>query len=145
MSTVQQLLKAVHQKTVYNVSPDRTIFEVMEIMDDKNIGALLVMDGDNLVGVVSERDVARRVVLDPKITSGSEVSLIMTRDPSVVTPFAVLEDVEALMKEKNVRHLPVVHEGKVVGVVSMKDILVITRTDQELLAQSYDTHYLRAR
>lgn len=112
----------------------------MEIMAERNIGALLVMANDKLVGIVSERDVARQVVLNPRITSKSPVSMIMTENPEVIRPSTALEDAEALMAELNVRHLPVVDEGKVLGVVSIKDILVITRKDYELLSlqlQSY--------
>ncbi len=140
MSTVRQLLAAIHQEEVFSVPPEVTIYEAMELMAEKNVGALLIVKDDKLVGVVSERDVARRVVLDPRIASYNEVSMIMTEDPSVVSPFAALEDVEDLMARKNVRHLPVVDDGKVVGVVSMKDILVLTRRDQELVAMQYESY-----
>lgn len=140
MSTVRQLLNAIHQKKVYSVPPEISIYEAMELMAEKNIGALLVIKEDKLVGIVSERDVARRTVLDPRIASYNEVSMIMTKDPEFVSPHAVLEDCEVLMVKLNARHLPVLDKGKIVGVISMRDILVVTRRDQELVAMQYESY-----
>lgn len=138
-NTVRQLLRAVQQTEVFSVNPQDTAFDVLHLMIKKNISAVLVVENEKLVGIVSERDLCRRVLLHEKGLT-TPVKEFMTANPEFVSPNAVLEDCEKLMAELNVRHLPVVEKGKVIGIISIKDILVVTRRDSELLAMQYESY-----
>ena len=139
MSNVRQLLKAIRQGVVYTIGPNDTITRAVFYMDTLNIGALVVVDDNGqMVGILSERDVARKVILEKRDPDDTQVSEIMTKDPEPVSEFTTPEDAEGLMAKKNVRHLPVLDKNKnLIGIVSIKDILVVTRHNQELLAMNY--------
>ncbi len=132
--SVGDILKIIGQKQVFNIGPKSTVHQASFLMETHNVGALVVLDAGKLVGIISERDVLRRCVVplkDPKTTT---VADIMTPDPQTVTLKTLSTDCEDWMKELNARHLPVMDGEEVVGVVSMKDILVVTRQDQQFLA-----------
>lgn len=108
---------------VYKISPDATVYQALEEMADYNIGALLVMDGHKLIGIFSERDYARKVILKGKASRDLKVREIMTEPEYTVGPRAGIQSCMAMMTDKRVRHLPVVEEGKVIGVLSIGDVV----------------------
>lgn len=120
--TVEALLNA-KGRTVWSVSPDTTVFEVIRLMAERNVGSLLVMEGERLVGIVSERDYARKVALQGKNSRTTPVSEILTPSVHHVTPEATVAECMERMTDKRVRHLPVLADGKVVGVISIGDLV----------------------
>ncbi len=120
--TVEALLNA-KGRSVWSVSPSTTVFDVIRLMAERNVGSLMVMEGDRLVGIVSERDYARKVALHGKNSRTTPVSEILTPVVHQVTPRTTLNECMALMTDKRVRHLPVVEEGQVTGIVSIGDLV----------------------
>lgn len=108
---------------VYSISPDAWVFDAVEMMANKNVGALLVMDGDELVGLVSERDYTRKVMLRGKKSRETKITEIMSDHLTVIPPNEPIEQCLRLMTEKRFRHLPVVDGGKVIGVISIGDLV----------------------
>ncbi|MFN2541910.1 MAG: CBS domain-containing protein [Chthoniobacterales bacterium] len=108
---------------VFSVAPDATVFKAIEMMADKNVGALLVMKGVKLVGVFSERDYTRKVFLRGKSSKETRVEEIMSKDVFTTHPQEGVDKCLALMTDKHIRHLPVVENNKVVGVVSIGDLV----------------------
>jgi CBS domain-containing protein len=108
---------------IFSVSPDATVYEAIEMMDNKNVGALLVMEGDNLVGMFSERDYTRKIVLRGKRSRETKVAEIMSTNLSVTHPDEPVEKCLRLMTDKRIRHLPVIDAGKVTGVISIGDLV----------------------
>jgi len=122
MTTVQRLLQNKGH-TVWSITPDASVFEAVQLMADKRVGALMVVDRNELVGVISERDYAREIVLKDRVSRDTPVSAIMTQRVLYVRPQQTLEECMALMTEKNLRHLPVLNDGRLVGVISMRDVV----------------------
>jgi CBS domain-containing protein len=108
---------------VFSISPDATVFEAVEMMANKNVGALLVMEAEKLVGLISERDYTRKVMLRGKRSRDSKVSEIMSSNLTVIPPNEPVEQCLRLMTEKRFRHLPVVDGDKVIGVISIGDLV----------------------
>lgn len=108
---------------IWSVSPADTVFSALQTMAEKNIGAVLVMENEKIVGIMSERDYARKVALSGKTSKDVPVSEIMTSDVLYVTPDETLEDCTALMTDKHVRHLPVLENEKLIGIISIGDIV----------------------
>ena len=108
---------------VWNVSPEECVYGAIEIMADKHVGALMVVHEGNLVGVVSERDYARKVILQGKLSKETQVKEIMTSPAIFVTPEQTVEDSMRIMTDNRIRHLPVVENGIVLGVVSIGDLV----------------------
>jgi CBS domain-containing protein len=113
------------QKTgeIFSISPDATVYEAIEMLDQKNVGALLVMEDERLVGMVSERDYTRKVVLRGKRSRETKVSEIMSTDLKLVTPQEGVETCMRLMTDKRIRHLPVLEGDKVIGIISIGDLV----------------------
>lgn len=122
MTTVSKLLENKHP-AVWHSSPDATVFEALQIMDEKGIGALPILLDDKLVGIISERDYARNIALKGKSSKETPIKDIMTRKVCYTTPTQSLEDCMVLMTEKRVRHLPVLENNKVVGMLSLGDVV----------------------
>src|SRR5687767_7130286 len=120
--TIDEIL---HQKRgdLFTISPDATVFDAIELMAEKNIGALLVMSGDRLVGVVSERDYTRKVALKGKSSRDTRVQEIVTTPVIAVSPSHTVEQCMRLMTENRVRHLPVLERDELVGIVSIGDLV----------------------
>ena len=116
---------------VYSISPDATVYEALETLEEKNIGALLVMNGDTLVGLLSERDYVRKVKLKGHSSTDLKVEEIMTSSVVSVSPRTTVEECMCAMTNKRCRHLPVVDEGKVVGMVSIGDLVNWIMTVQD--------------
>ena len=120
------LVRQILQKKdghVWSVKPDETVYAALELMADKNIGAVLVMNGDELAGIFSERDYARKVILLEKSSKTTPVKEIMTATVFCVSPQHTVDDCMALMTEKRIRHLPIMEDDRVTGVISIGDIV----------------------
>jgi CBS domain-containing protein len=122
VDTVRLVLKQKGQN-VWHVSPDGCVYDAIEIMADKHVGALLVVSEGKLVGVVSERDYARKVILQGKSSKQTQVKEIMTSPAIFVTPEQTVEDSMRIMTDKHIRHLPVVEDEIILGVVSIGDLV----------------------
>src|SRR6266576_2566881 len=108
---------------IFVIPPDATVFQAIEMMDNKNVGAVLVMDGEKLVGMFSERDYTRKVVLRGKRSRETKVAEIMSTDLKLTHPQEGIETCLRLMTDKRIRHLPVLDGEKVVGVISIGDLV----------------------
>lgn len=122
MKTARDLLRAKGDQ-VYSTTPNATVYDALQQMAEKNIGALIVFDGDRLVGLLSERDYARKVVLKNKFSRETAVSDIMSRDVVTVPPDENLEKCMEMITGHRVRHLPVVEKDRVLGIISIGDIV----------------------
>jgi CBS domain-containing protein len=108
---------------VYSISPDDSVYDALKLMAEKNLGALLVLDGDRLVGLISERDYARKIILKDKLSKETKVKEIMTTEVFTVTPDMDLDECMELITEKRMRHLPVVENDRVTGIISIGDVV----------------------
>ena len=108
---------------VFSIAPDAMVFKAIELMAEKNVGALLVMKGAKLVGIISERDYTRKVFIRGKSSKETRVDEIMSKDVTTIKPQDGVDDCLRLMTEKHIRHLPVVEGGKVIGVISIGDLV----------------------
>ena len=120
--TISVILSQKNQE-IFAVSPDSSVYDAIAMLDEKNVGALLVMEGDRLVGMFSERDYTRKVVLRGKRSRETTVAEIMSRDLKVTNPQDGVDDCLRLMTDKRIRHLPVLDAEKVVGVISIGDLV----------------------
>lgn len=129
---VSQILQSKGNK-VWSVAPDDTVYSALALMAEKDIGAVLVVEADEVAGIFSERDYARKVILKGKSSKEMAVSEIMTADVICVRPDQSVEKCMALMTEKRIRHLPVLDEGKLVGVVSIGDVVKAIISQQRVI------------
>lgn len=143
MKTVAQLIGSKPDTNVYGIAPSATVLESIRLMAEKGIGALLVMEGERLVGIVSERDYARKMVLQGRSSIATPVSEIMTRDVITVAPRQNIQQCMELMTDRHLRHLPVIDdEGKVVGLLSIGDLVKNVIAEQQSLIQQLE-QYIR--
>jgi CBS domain-containing protein len=140
MKTVKEILDAKGHE-IWSVHPDDTVYESLHQMSDKGIGSLLVMDGEKLVGIVTERDYARKVILEGKSSKDTTVQAVMTRKVLCVAPERTVDECMALMTDKRARHLPVVDHKQVVGVVSIGDLVKTLINEQQVLIDQLQ-HYI---
>jgi CBS domain-containing protein len=139
MKTINDLLKEKGH-AIYSVAPSQTVLHAVNVLDEKHIGALLVMDGDRLSGVVSERDVARKVILREKAASEVPVSEIMTERVVCARASLTIEEAMAIMTDKRIRHLPVVENDKVIAVVSIGDLVKALIEEQQFLIEQLESY-----
>ncbi len=145
METVQHLLQTKNSE-IWSVSPEATVFEALQLMAEKDVGALLVMEGEKLVGIFSERDYARKVILQDRSSRQTRVREIMTSQVVCVSPEQTLDECMALMTARHIRHLPVVdRDERVVGVVSIGDVVKAVISDQALLISHLHNYILGER
>ena len=131
MKTLKQLL-ANKNRPLAVVAPGDSVFHALTVMSKNNVGALLVLDGEQLVGLFSERDYARKIILQGKTSKETLVSEIMSDKVAYVTPSSTLDECMALMTEKHFRHLPVLDEkNSVVGMISIGDLVKETISSQQ--------------
>lgn len=130
MKTVRDLL-AGKSSEVWSIGPDATVYDAIALMSERGIGAVLVLDGGNLAGILSERDYARRVILKGKASRETRVREIMTTQLIHVTHDKTLDDCMAIMTTSRIRHLPVVHEGRLAGILSIGDIVKAMLSERE--------------
>ena len=130
MISIHQVLQSKGSE-VWQISPDSSVYEALQLLAEKNIGALLVLRNGKLVGVVSERDYTRKVALHGKTSLKTPVKEIMTDTVVAVASESTVEEAMAIMTDKHIRHLPVIEGDKIVGVVSIGDLVKAIIADQE--------------
>ena len=140
MKNVAELLKAKAPRMI-SVKPEDTVLEAIKVLAREDIGAAVVMSGNRLAGIFSERDYTRKIVLKGRSSDTTRVEEIMTANVVCVSPRAKTRDCMALMSEKNIRHLPVMEEGRVVGMVSIRDIVSDIIADQDFTIEQLE-HYI---
>ena len=136
---VKDILKAKGNITL-SIAPDALIFDALQLMSEKNVGALLVMENDKLVGIFSERDYARKIILKGRTSLDTEVREIMTEDVFTVTPEETIDQCMVLMSGKRIRHLPVVQGSEVVGVISIGDVVKFIIEEQETVIEHFKVY-----
>ncbi len=144
MKTVKEVL---HSKghNIWSVSPDTSVYNALSLMAEKNVGALLVLEGGNLVGVFSERDYARKLILKGKSSKDTPVRETMTEKVVYVRPEQSLRDCMAIMTEKRIRHLPVLEEGRLIGVISIGDVVKAIISEQEYIIGQLENYITGSR
>jgi CBS domain-containing protein len=143
MPLVSEILK-VKGTDVYTVSPGASVYNALRLMSEKNIGALVVLSGDEIVGILSERDYARKVVLAGKTSRDTTVSEIMSTTVTCVSSGQTIEDCMNLMTIQHIRHLPVVREGRLLGILSIGDVVKAIIADHEHTIEQLE-HYITGR
>jgi CBS domain-containing protein len=123
MQTVADILRSKTDSTVYTIAPEATVYDAIEMMNDRHIGALVVREGEEIVGIVTERDFTQKMVLKGRTSRATPVRDIMTSPVILVRPEQTTEDCMVLMGANKVRHLPVVDGGRLVGMVSIRDLV----------------------
>jgi CBS domain-containing protein len=139
MKTVRQIIEGKTHK-VLSISPDATVYDALKLMAERDVGALVVMDGDRLVGIFSERDYARKVILHGKASKDTYVREIMTEKVLCVRPEQTMDQCMALMTDKRVRHLPVLDHKHVVGVISIGDVVKEVISEQQFMIEQLEQY-----
>lgn len=142
MTTVAQILQSKPDQTVRTITPSASVLEAVKRMAEHGIGALLVMEGERIVGIVTERDYARKVVLQGRSSETTPVREIMTSAVMYVAPQHTIEECMAVMTENRLRHLPVMEEGRLVGLVSIGDLVKGMISEQQFIIEQLE-HYIR--
>jgi CBS domain-containing protein len=142
MKTLKQLLEA-KGRNVYSISPDARVFDALKLMADKSVGALIVIEGGRIVGILSERDYARKVILHGKSSHDLEVREIMTSRVIAVQPGQTVEECMALMTEKRIRHLPVTEGERLIGVLSIGDLVKEVIAEQRQTIEQLESYIHR--
>lgn len=140
MLKVSQILASKTQNAVYSVTPAQMVIEALELMAARNIGAVMVMEGERLVGIFSERDYARKGIIQDRKAKSTPVSEVMTANVFTVSPEASIEDCMQLMSEKKFRHLPILDGARVVGLISIGDVVTAIMREQEFRIQSLEQY-----
>jgi CBS domain-containing protein len=144
MKSVANILKAKADQTVYTIAPAASVFDAVKSMAEKNIGALVVMEGENVVGIITERDYARKIVLMARSSKDTPVRDIMTTSAMYVSPVQRSEECMALMTENRVRHLLVIDSGKLIGLISIGDLVKDIISEQKFVIEQLE-HYITGR
>jgi len=141
MTAVAEILKSKADAAVYSIAPTSTVFEALRIMADKGIGALLVKDGETIVGIVTERDYARKIALMGRTSTETLVRDVMTSSVLCVHPTQTSDECMQLMTGKRLRHLPVVDGDKLVGMISIGDLVKDIISEQKFIIEQLE-HYI---
>jgi CBS domain-containing protein len=141
MRIVKDILRTKGSE-VWAVAPDVSVYEALQLMAEKNIGALLVTHADRPVGIFSERDYARKVILEGRSSLNTTVKQIMTERLLVVSPAQTIDECMALMTQGHIRHLPVMDNDKLVGMISIGDVVKQIMSDQEIQIEQLENYIL---
>lgn len=141
MTSVANILKSKPDRTVYTINPEASVFDAVKLMAEKNIAALLVLEGEKIVGIITERDYARKIVLMARSSKETRVRNVMESQVLYVRPGQSSEECMALMTENRVRHLPVMEGGNLIGLVSIGDLVKDVISDQKFIIQQLE-HYI---
>lgn len=139
MKTVKHILQAKGQK-VWSIAPGDSVYDALSLMADKEVGALLVLEAGRLVGIISERDYARKVILKGKSSLDTPVKEIMTQKVICVRREQTIEECMALMTDKHIRHLPVLEGDAVVGVVSIGDLVKAVMEEKDFMIKQLENY-----
>jgi CBS domain-containing protein len=144
MMTIDELLRTKEVKEIWSVAPNMAVYEALQEMAKKDIGAVLVVDHDKLVGIFSERDYARKIVLKGKSSLDTPVQEVMTSEIVTITPEDTVEECMSLMTDHHIRHLPVMQKGQLVGLVSIGDIVKAIISGQAKIITSLEKYIIGA-
>jgi CBS domain-containing protein len=139
METVRQILRRKGGE-VWSVAPETSVYEALSLMAEKNVGAVLVVERGELCGIMTERDYARKVVLKGKFSRDTPVREIMTEKVVFVRPEQTTDDCMALMTDKRLRHLPVMEDGRLIGIVSIGDVVKSVIADKEFVIEQLENY-----
>ena len=139
MQNVRQILQKKGSQ-VWSISPDNTVYDALKLMAEKDLGALLVIENEQLVGIMSERDYARKVILKGKASKDAPVKEIMTSNVLYIQPDRTMEECMEIMSEKRIRHLPVMEDGNLVGVISIGDVVTSVIAEKEYTIKQLENY-----
>ena len=139
MRTVEQLLQ-VKGSDIWSIAPQATTYNALQIMAEKNVGALLVIEKEKLMGIFSERDYARKVILKDKSSKNTSVGELMTREVFYIDADSTLEEIMALMTAKRIRHLPVLKNNQLIGIVTLGDVVKQIISDQQFAIRELEKY-----
>ncbi|HEY9560028.1 MAG TPA: CBS domain-containing protein [Anseongella sp.] len=137
MEKVRNILESKGRE-VFSIHPDQTVYDALEMLVDRNVGALMVVEGDRFVGVFSERDYARKVILRGKASRETFIREIMTEHPETICPDDTIEDCMQRMTDKRIRHLPVMEDGKLSGIISIGDVVKVIIDEQKYIIENLE-------
>ena len=141
VNIVAQVLKSKPDQSVYTTTPTASVFDAITLMAEKNVGGLVVMEGERVVGIITERDYARKIALKGRLSTETPVRDIMTSPVTHVRPDQTSKECMAVMTEKRLRHLPVIDRGKLIGLVSIGDLVKDIISQQKFVIQQLE-HYI---
>ncbi len=141
MQTVRQLLASKATRNLWTIAPSATTYDAIKMLADREIGALPIMEGERLLGIFSERDYARKVILKGKSSLDTPVRDIMSAAVYTVAPDQTIEDCMQLMTDKRIRHLPVIENGRMIGILSIGDLVKAIITEQQETIEQLE-HYI---
>jgi CBS domain-containing protein len=142
VKTAAEILKSKPDQIVHSIAPTASVFDAVKLMADKSIGALLVVEGKRIVGVITERDYARKIILMGRASKETPVSDIMTSEVMYVRPNQTSEECMALMTQNRIRHLPIVDKGTLIGLISIGDLVKDIISEQRFIIDQLE-HYIR--
>ena len=142
MTTVQEILNSKGDQ-VYTISPQATVFDALKLMGEREVGALVVTEGNRLVGIISERDYARKVILRGRTSRDTLVCEIMTANVVTAHPYQSVEECMALMTERRIRHLPVLTGRRLAGMISIGDLVKSIIAEQQFVIEQLETYITR--
>ncbi len=142
MKSAAQILKSKPEQTVETVTPSTSVFDAIKRMAEKNIGALLIMEDANIAGIFTERDYARKIILMGRSSKETPVRDIMTFPVMFVRPDQTNEECMALMTDNRMRHLPVVDQGRLIGIISIGDLVKDIISEQKFIIEQLE-HYIK--
>ena len=141
MTAVAQIIDSKPDKNVYRIAPAASVFDAVKLMDEKSIGAVLVMEGETVVGIITERDYARKIVLMMRSSTDTLVRDVMTSQVLFVERHQTSNECMALMTGSRLRHLPVMDDGKLIGLVSIGDLVKDVISEQQFTIEQLQ-HYI---
>jgi CBS domain-containing protein len=139
MQTIKAFLHS-SPRAICSVQPEQTVWEALQVLAENNIGALLVMEGTQMVGIFSERDYARRVELKDRLTRETRVSDVMTSEFITISPDQKMHECMQIMTDNRIRHLPVMKDGQLLGMVSIGDVLLVMISEQKQLIEQLQSY-----
>jgi CBS domain-containing protein len=139
MKKVRDILE-VKGRDIWSIGPGASVFDALKLMAEKDVGALVVLDGDKLGGIISERDYARKIVLLGRASPTTQVKEIMTTDVVCVDPEQNVDECMAVVTEKRIRHLPVLENGELIGLISIGDLVKSIITEQQFIIEQLERY-----
>lgn len=141
MGKVRNILAEKSNNAIFSVDPTISVYRAIELMAEKNIGGLLITENDRLVGIFTERDYARKLILKGKSSKDTLIGELMTRNPFTVTRETSIDECMRMMSGKRIRHLPVVEEGSLIGIISIGDVVRFIIEEQKGIIEHLE-HYI---
>ena len=137
---IRQVLQGKSINALYSVSPNQSVLDALRLMAEKNIGAVMVIDNGELTGIFSERDYARKIILQDRHSDDTPVSDVMTPDVITIGPDQRLDECMVIMSDRHIRHLPVIEESKLIGIISINDVVAAIIRDQKTRIASLESY-----